>query len=131
MQLVIYDNFQYDIFIDILYPANQDQFEIQQCYTGPGSVGDIDHVDTQPIDLDTISPPEPTPVKPQSFDDSYTRRCKFQGIPKNMMTKPMTPSTTASTQSERDLDQKLLDVAEGELDKEVLVRKTIKCSFNG
>lgn len=93
----------------------------------------IDNVDTQPIDLDDISPPEPTPVKPQSFDDSYTRRCKFQGVPKDMMktTKPMTPSTTASTHSERDLDQKLLDVAEGELDNQVLVRKTIKSSFNG
>ena len=115
--------------------VNQNQLESQTWYisiAGPGRVESVDNVDTQPVDLDAISPPEPTPAKPQSFDDSYTRRCKFQGVPKNMMkTKPVTPSTTASTHSERDLDQKLLDVAEGELDNQVLVRKTINSSFNG
>lgn len=85
----------------------------------------IDEADTLPFDIEMVSPPQPTPFKPQSFDESDTRRRKFQGIPKDdVKTRALTPTTTASTPSERCLDERLLEVAEAESGNKVLVNQS-------
>jgi len=42
----------------------------------------IDTVDTLPMDVESLPTPPSVPAKPASFDDSDTRRQKFQGLPK-------------------------------------------------
>ena len=95
----------------------------------PGCVGDIDNVDTQPVDLGSLPTPPPTPFKPQSFDDSHVRREKFKGPPKlRSETMELTPATTASTPSppKPSPEAELLDAAAEELKSDkVLSQKAI------
>ena len=81
----------------------------------------IDQVDTQPLAVQELPTPEPTPTRGKSFDDSETRRLKYQGGDLKE-TEILTPTTTVPTASEPEDEKFLLQKIDAELkDAQVLL----------
>lgn len=88
----------------------------------------IDQVDTQPVAVEELPTPEaePIPNRPESFDDSDTRRLKYQG--KDVMeTEIPTPSTTVPSASEPEGEKHLLEQVEAELKESQVLRPPKYC----
>ena len=92
----------------------------------------VDQGDTQPVELEAVPAPDPTPPRSNSAcGDGDARRAKYQGKTHGMeATETLTP-TTASTPSEPCEEQRLLELAEAELNQsKVLGRQKSSMEFS-
>ena len=70
-------------------------------------IGDLD--DTLPYNAEDVPTPDPTPTKALSFEDSETKRAKYQSKPKDLSSTLLLPNTSSSATGDKIPDQSLDD----------------------